>query len=97
MLNYLAIGPLRARIGKASEQDLPLAVRDLTATDALPKELLDAAEEVRERLRDSPEHVIRREVRDRLDAERRRMGELAREGAEGVLTQIEKATTTPAS
>jgi hypothetical protein len=92
MVNYLSVGPLRARLGKSSERDLPLAVKDLTATDALPTELLDAAEEVRFRLRDAPEHVIRREVRDRLDAERGRIRELAQEGTEGVLTHIEIRT-----
>ncbi|MDQ2736337.1 MAG: hypothetical protein M3Y55_15415, partial [Pseudomonadota bacterium] len=88
MLNYLSIGPLRARVDRATEQDLPLAVRDLTATSALPKELLDAAEDIRERLHGQPEHMIRREVRDRLDAERRRIGNLTREGTEGVLDRI---------
>src|SRR5262249_8680945 len=71
MPNYLAIGPVRNRIAKRTEGSLPLSIAALEPLDLMPKPLLDAAESQREAMKDMPEHVIRREVRDSLDRGRR--------------------------
>jgi hypothetical protein len=91
LVNYLAIGPVRNRIAKQSECLLPLSISDLTPLDLLPPELLVAAEEVRERMKAMPEHVIRREVRDTLDRGRQRIGPLVAGGLDGLIDDLREA------
>jgi hypothetical protein len=93
MVNFLAIGPLRNRIAKATESSLPLSISDLTPLDLMPIELLDAAEGVRERMKAMPEHVIQREVRDSLDRGRRRLGPLAQSGLDQTMDDLRGAVS----
>jgi len=79
LLNYLAFGPLRKRVPKSTEFNLPL-VMDLGLITFIPPEILDEAEAIREELKDLPERVIRRHVRDSLDMAKRRIGPIARAG-----------------
>jgi hypothetical protein len=87
LAQYLTFGPVRSRVSKASLRALPVVleprlVRFLTA------ELLDQAGRIRAEMKDAPERVIRRRIRDRLDEARRRQGPLAKRGldvfAEGI-------------
>jgi hypothetical protein len=91
MVNYLAVGPVRNRIAKATEGNLPLSIAALTPLDLLPKAVLDAAEGVRDRMKTMPEHVIRREVRDTLDRARRRVGPMAEGGLELLMQELSGA------
>jgi len=89
MVNYLAIGPLRARVPKSVESTLPL----ITEASLLefPGELIELADALREEQSELDEHVVRRNVRDELDAARRRAGELARQGFQGVEAELQRA------
>lgn len=80
MVSYLVIGPMRRHVSRASEGRLPLLV-EVGALDFLPTRLLQIAERVRSELDGLPEHVIRRRVRDALDAARLRMGPMAQRGS----------------
>jgi hypothetical protein len=79
MVNYLAFGPVRRRVGKAREARLPL-IMELTATRHLTPELLDEAKRIREEIGDLPDRLIRRRVRDYLDQARMRLGPVANAG-----------------
>lgn len=79
MVNYLAFGPVRRRVGKAKEAHLPLMMELGTARYLTP-ELMAEAESLREELKDLPDRVVRRRVRDHLDRARRRLGPIARAG-----------------
>ncbi len=89
MVNYLAFGPLRRRVGKAKEAHLPLTMELGTARYLTP-ELLHEAEKLREELRDLPERVVRRRIRDHLDRARRRVGSIARSGLDELDDEIEQ-------
>ena len=79
MVNYLAFGPVRRKIGKAKEAHLPL-VMELGEARYLTPELMAHAESLREELKDLPDRVVRRRVRDLLDRARRRLGPIAEAG-----------------
>jgi hypothetical protein len=79
MVNYLAFGPVRRKVGKAKEAHLPLMMELGTARYLTP-ELLAEAESLREELKDLPDRVVRRRVRDHLDRARRRLGPIAKAG-----------------
>jgi hypothetical protein len=79
MVNYLAFGPIRSKVGKAKEAYLPLMVGLETARYLTP-ELIAEAEKLRDELRDLPDRVVRRRVRDYLDRARRCVGPIARAG-----------------
>jgi hypothetical protein len=79
MVNYLAFGPVRRNVGKAKEAHLPLMMELGTARYLTP-ELLAEAESLREELRDLPDRVVRRRVRDHLDRARRCLGPIAKAG-----------------
>ena len=83
LVNYLAFGPKRNRVGKSEETALPLLM-ELGSTRYFTEELLAEAEAVREELQGMPERVVRREVRDRMDRARRRVGPIAYAGLAGV-------------
>lgn len=76
MVNYLAFGPVRRMIEKAKEAHLPLMM-GLGEARYLTPELMTEAESVREGLKDLPDRVVRRRVRDHLDRARRRLGPIA--------------------
>lgn len=79
MVNYLAFGPVRKRVGKTKEAHLPLMM-DLESARYLSPELLAEADNLREELKDLPDRVVRRRVRDHLDRARQRLGPIAKAG-----------------
>jgi hypothetical protein len=79
LVNYLAFGPVRTRVGKAKETQLPLLMELGTARYLTP-DLMAEAEKLREELRGLPDRVVRRRVRDLLDGARRRLGPIAKAG-----------------
>ena len=81
MVNYLAFGPVRRRVGKERESHLPLTM-DLVSPRYFNAELLAEAGSIREGLRDLPDRVVRRRIRDYLDRARRRLGPVAWAGLE---------------
>jgi len=83
LVNYLAFGPLRRRVTKSAEAHLPLLMVLGSAAQLTP-ELMVEAEIVRNQLKDLPERVIRREVRDRLDRARASIGPIANMGMDEV-------------
>jgi hypothetical protein len=87
---YLMVGDARRQVSKETARALP-AILDTTLMDVMPKELLDAAETVRRSLEGSSVRVMRREIRDLLEAERIRSGKVGRIGIEAVQYDIEMA------
>jgi hypothetical protein len=91
MVSFLAIGPLRAQLNRSAESRLPLSVADLG--DGLPQDLLDQAQSARQLLEGEDDRVIRREVRDKYDLYRRRMGAQAKGGLALVEQELEAELT----
>jgi hypothetical protein len=79
LVNYLAFGPARQRVTKSKEAHLPLLMALGNAAQLTP-ELISEAETFRSKLKDLPERVIRRQVRDHLDQARSRIGRIANLG-----------------
>ena len=79
MVNYLTFGPVRRRIGKVKEAQLPLMMEFGTTRYPTPK-LMAKAENLRGELEDLPDRVVRRRVRDHLDRARRSLGPIAYAG-----------------
>jgi hypothetical protein len=77
--NYLAFGPSRRLVPTTLEAAMPV-VADVQLSRYVPPELVEVARETRESNRGQPERVIRRRVRDALDAARARRGPLAQGG-----------------
>jgi hypothetical protein len=86
LLNYLAIGPNRGRLSKESDANLPVIMEG--KIDDVPVELMAVVEEIREKHADQPQRIIRRRIRDALDAAKARKGELAEAGIPGLGTQF---------
>jgi hypothetical protein len=82
MNNYLSVGPARRMLSKQFESSLPIMM-DLSVMQAVPTELIQVADTLRQELVGLPEHVIRRKIRDTLDAGKTRLGKLAHEGVAG--------------
>lgn len=87
LVNYLAFGPVRKKVDKAKESHLPLLM-ELGAMRVLTPELLAEAEKLREELKDMPDHVIRRRVRDHLDRARRHLGSIAHAGLKELADEL---------
>ncbi|WP_345844231.1 hypothetical protein [Shewanella algae] len=79
LVNYLAFGPLRGKIVKETESRLPLLMI-LGNTSYLTPELMHEAESMRENLKDLSERVIRRQVRDKLDQAKAKIGPISMQG-----------------
>ena len=88
MVNYLAFGPVRRNVAKATEAHLPLMMELETARYLTP-ELLGEADTLREELKDLPDRVVRRRVRDYLDKARRRLGPIAKAGVRALDDEVE--------
>jgi hypothetical protein len=86
MLNYLALGPIRSRLARATEARLPL-VAELTAMD-LPTDIVAVAEAIRDELSDLPPHIVQRRIHDGLDAGRLQLGAFGEAGMEGVMGRL---------
>jgi hypothetical protein len=91
LVNYLAFGPQRKRVTKAKEANLPLLMVLGGATQLTPS-LIAEAENLRSQLKDLPERVIRRQVRDHLDRARSRIGPIANLGMDEVDDAIQRGT-----
>jgi hypothetical protein len=83
LVNYLAFGPLRRRVTKDAESHLPLLMVLGNAAHLTPELMLEA-ENIRSQLKDLPERLVRREVRDRLDRAKARIGPIAGQGMDEV-------------
>lgn len=81
--NYLSFGPIRRRISREVERTLPVII-DASVVVSLPREILELAEEKRHALYGLPEYRIQREVRDAVEAAKRRQGPMARDGLRAV-------------
>lgn len=89
MLNYLAVGPVRARLSRRTEETLPLML-NMSILDAVPKDLLDLADTLRKELVGLPPRVVRRKIRDTLDEARVLMGAQARAGEQGLTDEVKR-------
>jgi hypothetical protein len=87
---YLAVGPARRQLDRGLERQLPLAV-DTSLLDALPRDLLAAAEEARQGVRGQSERVVRRKIRDHLDKAKLRAGRVGKAGIEAIEADIRMA------
>lgn len=89
MLNYLAVGPVRARLSRRTEEALPLML-NMSVMDAVPKDLLDLADTLRKELIGLPPYVVRRKIRDTLDEARAILRAQARAGERGLNEEIKR-------
>ncbi len=87
--NYLTFVPLRRRKVK-EDFVLPIFI-DRNISSYIPKELIEIANQIRNECNDIPEHVIRRRVRDELEASKRRTGIHVKGGTKMIKENIEKA------
>ena len=83
LTNYLVFGPLRHNVTKERESTLPVAL-GRGMTEFLSPEIVQEAEQVREKFAHLPERRMRRQIRDAMDRARRREGQLAEAGLSGV-------------
>jgi len=90
---YLLVGDARRQLSKETARTLP-AFFDTSLMEVLPAELVAAAEKVRQSLDDSNARVMRRQIRDLLEADRIRSGKLGRIGIEAIQYDIEMALKT---
>lgn len=79
LVNYLAFGPVRRNVRKNDESRLPL-VMGVGSARFLTPELIIEAERIREGLKELPDRIVRRRVRDYLDRARRTRGPIAKAG-----------------
>lgn len=79
LTNYLAFGPLRQKVARSQNGVLPVAI-DPGLIEYLSPELVALAKTVRNESLGLSEHVIRRNVRDALDAAKRRTGNITERG-----------------
>jgi hypothetical protein len=89
MLHYLAVGPIRARLSRRTEETLPLML-NMSILDAVPRSLIDLADTLRKELVDLPAHVVRRKIRDTLDEARVLLGAQAAAGEAGLSEEIKR-------
>ena len=86
LASYLSIGPMRAALGKDVEAQFPVSI-DAGLIQYLTPELITLADKVREESKTDPEYLIRRKVRDSIDAARRRIGPIADQGLKTLLDE----------
>jgi hypothetical protein len=90
LADYLAVGPLRAKVTKQIESSLPLAMFDILA-DQIPVELLELAGGVRKDCGELDERLLRRRLRDTMDNIKRTRGALATGGFAEIRANLERA------
>lgn len=71
LINSMAFGPSRQRISKDSFLSLPM-ILDIEMAESMPHDILSIADTIRQEYAGQPEFVIKRKVRDAIDAARRR-------------------------
>lgn len=89
LTNYLAFGPLRGKVARSLSGVLPVAM-DPGLIEYLTPELVSLASTVRGASLGMPEHVIRRKVRDALDAAKRRTGNVTNRGLNAQIAEIDR-------
>ena len=89
MLHYLAVGPVRARLSRKTEETLPLML-NMSILDAVPQDLIDLSDVLRKQLSGMAPHVVRRKIRDTLDEARLLLGAQARAGSAGLTDEIKQ-------
>ncbi|MGD9528097.1 MAG: hypothetical protein AB7L91_18750 [Dehalococcoidia bacterium] len=87
ILNYLAIGPVRARLSRRSEEALPLMV-NMSVLDAVPADLVSLATDLRSELAGRDPRVVRRKIRETLEDARRLVGPKAKAGEVGLTDEV---------
>jgi hypothetical protein len=63
---------------------------NMSVLDAVPQDLLDLSDALREELIGLPPHVVRRKIRDTLDEARLLLGTQARAGERGLTDEIKQ-------
>jgi hypothetical protein len=71
LINSLSFGPARSRARETEDLALPLLL-DVEMSESMPHDILALADAVRKENEGLPERVVRRKVRDAIDAARRR-------------------------
>jgi hypothetical protein len=87
MINYLAIGPVRGRLSRRSEEALPLML-NMRAMDAVPPDLIHLADQLREDMVDLPPRIVRRKIRETLEDARKLLGPKAAAGEVGLTDEV---------
>ena len=90
LIDYVAFGPQRADVKKTEERLLPLML-DMSLLDGIPQDILDIAETTRREMDRWSERLVRREIRDRLNAAKWRRGPVSRAGFEAVDRDLQDA------
>ena len=90
LADYLAVGPIRAHVSKATEATLPVAMLDMLP-EHVPAELLTIAEEVRKECGSIDERLLRRKLRDVVDQLKTTHGQLSKGGFAAVREKLERA------
>lgn len=88
LAQYLTLGPIRPKVSKIAARNVPIVIEPGLARFLTP-ELLKEASNIREEMKDLPERVIRRRIRDHLDAARGQMGPMSDRGADLFFEEIE--------
>lgn len=91
LAQYLTIGPGRSRVPKDSLRCLHVFFEPRLLS-FLTKDLVAEATRIRTEMKDKPEWVIRRRVRDHLDEARRRMGPLAAQSLDALFEATDRLT-----
>lgn len=84
---YLTVGEARRQLQKQTATELPLSL-GLDLLEVLPDELRSAAEGIRSEFEGQGQRVIRRKIRDLVEAERLRSGK-GRVGIEAIEYDIQ--------
>ena len=90
LIDYVAFGPQRADVKKTEERLLPLML-DMSLLDGIPQDILDIAESTRREMDTWSERLVRREIRDRLNAAKWRRGPVSSAGFEAVDRDLQDA------
>jgi hypothetical protein len=96
LANYIALGPARNRVPKQMEKTLPVALNNAMAQH-IPPDFLEVAQRVRAESAGTSERLIRRKLRDAMDAARWRAGTLAEGGLAKAAVDIHKKLRNSAS
>lgn len=88
LVNYLSVGPMRSKVTREADFSLPIAL-DVGFLEEIPKDLMHEAERIRTEAKDLPEYIVRRRVRDCLDAAKRRPGRFVERGIKTILESID--------
>lgn len=90
LLHYLSVGPIRRMVSQQTHELLPVII-PLHFEDFMDPVLLEKADEIRAHVTDKPERVVRRQVRDALEALKLQRGPLASEGIQGTARAFDAA------